>query len=184
MQRKARFQHARRKSKSRSVAIGAHVVYEASREGAHELSRPAQAMAWSGLAAGLSVGIFIHHRGRADSAFAGPAVARADFAPGIQRRILDRSAGTSAIVHGKHADRTPPPFSAQKIRNACESCTIMERRTAGEYFRNVSVRVGHCSHGDFNPSVRTALMVIGQRVTGASFGNVFVPAIFAGWLIA
>lgn len=39
------------------VAIGANVVYEAiRREGDDELRRPAQALAWSGLAAGLSMG--------------------------------------------------------------------------------------------------------------------------------
>src|SRR5579864_8496178 len=40
------------------VAIGAPVVYEAiRREGEDELRRPAAALAWSGLAAGLSMGI-------------------------------------------------------------------------------------------------------------------------------
>src|SRR5690242_10956709 len=39
------------------VAIGAHVVYEAVRlEGEDELERPVAALAWSGLAAGLSMG--------------------------------------------------------------------------------------------------------------------------------
>ena len=39
------------------VAIGAKVVYEAVRlEGEEELERPAIALAWSGLAAGLSMG--------------------------------------------------------------------------------------------------------------------------------
>ena len=39
------------------VAIGAHVVYEAVRlEGEDELKRPAVALAWSGFAAGLSMG--------------------------------------------------------------------------------------------------------------------------------
>lgn len=39
------------------VAIGAHVVYEAVRlEGEDELERPAVALAWSGFAAGLSMG--------------------------------------------------------------------------------------------------------------------------------
>lgn len=39
------------------VAIGAHIVYEAiRREGEEELGRPAAALAWSGLAAGLSMG--------------------------------------------------------------------------------------------------------------------------------
>jgi formate-nitrite transporter family protein len=39
------------------VAIGARVVYEAVRlEGEDELERPAAALAWSGLAAGLSMG--------------------------------------------------------------------------------------------------------------------------------
>jgi formate/nitrite transporter FocA (FNT family) len=39
------------------LAIGAHVVYETiRREGEEELNRPAAALAWSGLAAGLSMG--------------------------------------------------------------------------------------------------------------------------------
>src|SRR5579863_122394 len=39
------------------VAIGAHVVHETiRREGEEELCRPASALAWSGLAAGLSMG--------------------------------------------------------------------------------------------------------------------------------
>ncbi len=39
------------------VAIGAHVVYETiRREGEEELNRPAAALAWSALAAGLSMG--------------------------------------------------------------------------------------------------------------------------------
>src|SRR5579864_2814438 len=39
------------------VAIGAHVVHETiRREGEEELKRPSSALAWSGLAAGLSMG--------------------------------------------------------------------------------------------------------------------------------
>jgi len=39
------------------LAIGAHVVYETiRREGEDELRRPAAALAWSALAAGLSMG--------------------------------------------------------------------------------------------------------------------------------
>jgi formate/nitrite transporter FocA (FNT family) len=39
------------------VAIGANIVYEAiRREGEDELARPASALAWSALAAGLSMG--------------------------------------------------------------------------------------------------------------------------------
>jgi hypothetical protein len=48
--------HRRKRGEERR-AIGAHVVYETiRREGEDELQRPAAAQAWSGLAAGLSMG--------------------------------------------------------------------------------------------------------------------------------
>src|SRR5579872_6938824 len=72
------------------VAIGAHIVHETiRREGEDEFKRPSAALAWSGLAAGLSMGFSLVAEALL-GAFAGERVVSAYLKIGLQRGLFDR----------------------------------------------------------------------------------------------
>ncbi len=167
------------------TAIGAAVVYEAIRqEGEDELRRPAQALAWSGLAAGLSMGFSF--------------IAEAFLTTGLPNRMwthlitkLGYSVGFLIVVLGRQQLFTENtltvilPLLLHRNRKVLKSVgtlwgVVLGTNVAGTYL--FALAVAHVSI--FEPSVRDAFLAIGKAHLRLGFGGVFVGAIFAGWLIA
>jgi formate-nitrite transporter family protein len=166
-------------------SIGAHVVYETiRREGEEELHRPAAALAWSALAAGLSMGFSFIAEGllmaRLPDQPWRPLIARAGYCVGFLIVILGRqqlfTENTLTVVL---------PLLARKDRS---TLVRMLRLWIVVLFANLlgtflfALCVGKLSL--FDPPVQRCLTEIGTTHIGASFGTVVVRAIFAGWLIA
>lgn len=106
-------------------AIGANVVYETiRREGEEELHRPAAALAWSALAAGLSMGFSFIAQGGTHGSLAGSAVATIDRRYRILCGIPHRHPGTPATLYGKHSDRSPASPNYGKICPHCCACFV------------------------------------------------------------
>jgi formate/nitrite transporter FocA (FNT family) len=167
------------------VAIGAHVVYETiRREGEEELARPAAALAWSGFAAGLSMGF----------SFIAEAL--------IQNRLPERpwarlisslgySVGFLIVVLGRQQLFTENtltvilPFLLRKKIGVLGKvlrlwAIVLGANLVGTFvFAFCVARVAI-----FDRSVHQTLTHIGAAHLGISFGIVLVRAIFAGWLIA
>lgn len=167
------------------TAIGAAVVYETIRlEGDDELRRPAQALAWSGLAAGLSMGFSF--------------IAEGFLTAGLPNRMwthlvtkLGYSVGFLIVVLGRQQLFTENtltvilPLLLHRNREVLKRvgilwAVVLGTNLAGTYF--FALAVAHVPI--FEPSVRAAFLAIGKAHLRLGFGGVFIGAIFAGWLIA
>jgi formate/nitrite transporter FocA (FNT family) len=167
------------------VAIGAHVVYETiRREGEEELARPGAALAWSGLAAGLSMGF----------SFIAEAL--------IQNRLPDRpwavlisrfgySVGFLIVVLGRQQLFTENTLTVILPLLLSKKLSVLMRvlrlwsivlvcNLVGTFV--FAFCIAHVAI--FDGSVRHALTQIGVVHLGMNFWIVLVRAIFAGWLIA
>jgi formate/nitrite transporter FocA (FNT family) len=167
------------------VAIGAHVVHETiRREGDEELKRSASALAWSGFAAGLSMGFSLIAEGLL-SAY----LPKADWTPLISK--LGYSVGFLIVVLGRQQLFTETTLTAVlpvlSKRNMA-SVTALLRLWGAVLLANLlgTYLFALCIERipTFPPHIQQTFMEISLSGTGASFGVVFMRAIFAGWLIA
>ena len=167
------------------VAIGANIVYEAiRREGDEELKRSNSALAWSGLAAGLSMGISFIVEGLLKA-----------YLPEQQWARLVSSLGYSVgflmVVLGRQqlfTENTLTVVLPVMIRRNTEVFVDVLRLWSVVLATNL---LGTCLFAAciakinlFDPDIVQALTDIGVAHTGSTFALVFVRAIFAGWLIA
>ena len=166
-------------------AIGANVVYEAIRlEGEEELRRPAAALAWSGLAAGLSMGF----------SFIAEAILTAHLPDTPWRPLVSRAGyciGFLIVILGRQQLFTENtltailPLLARKnfstlVRVLRLWGTVLTANLAGTFFFALCVaRIKF-----FDGHVQAALLETAKAHIGVSFGIVMARAIFAGWLIA
>ena len=167
------------------IAVNVNVVYEAiRREGEVELRRPAAALAWSGFAAGLSMGF----------SFIAEALLRAhlpqvEWAPLITK--LGYSVGFLIVILGRQQLFTENtltvvlPALLSKNRHVFLSvgglwAVVLGSNVLGTLL--FAFGIGHTTI--FDARVRNALHAIGTAHTIMGFGDVFIRAIFAGWLIA
>jgi formate/nitrite transporter FocA (FNT family) len=167
------------------IAITAHVVYETiRREGDEELRRPAAALAWSALAAGLAMGFSF--------------IAEALLASFLPNRpwcqLISRvgySVGFLIVVLGRQQLFTENtltavlPFLLHKqwkifVRVARLWGVVLGANLVGTFL--FALCIAHVAI--FDLPVRQSLMDIGASHLGSSFWIVFVRAVFAGWLIA
>lgn len=166
-------------------AIGAAVIYETiRREGRDELGRPWQALAWSGLAAGLSMGFSLVAEGLL--------VAHLPDRP--WRLLLSRLGyclGFLIVVLGRQQLFTETTLTAVLPLLVRKSRAMLLRvlRLWGVVFAAnllgtflFALLIGGTSI--FTPQVRAAFLQIGLEHTGVPFGVNLLRAIFAGWLIA
>lgn len=167
------------------TSVSAMVVHEAIRhDGEEELSRPVSALAWSGLAAGLSMGFCL----------VGQALFRA-YLPNAPWRSLISSLGYTLgfliVIVGRQQLFTENTLTA--------ILPLLARRnwlTFGKVVRLWSVVLIANLAGAhlfawvvantpmFKPEVQHAMMRIGLEVGSVSFGAALLRGIFAGWLIA
>jgi formate/nitrite transporter FocA (FNT family) len=176
---------AEKKQVEERLAIGANVVYETiRREGEEELHRPAAALAWSALAAGLSMGFSFIAEGLLTARLPDepwrPLIARAGYCVGFLIVILGRqqlfTENTLTVVL---------PLLLRKdlstlLRMLRLWAVVLAGNLVGTFL--FALFVGKISL--FDVQTQQCLTDIGAAHTGASFGTVLVRAIFAGWLIA
>jgi formate/nitrite transporter FocA (FNT family) len=176
---------AEQKQVEERLAIGANVVYETiRREGEDELQRPAAALAWSGFAAGLSMGFSFIAEGLLMARLPDQPwrllIARAGYCMGFLIVILGRqqlfTENTLTVVL---------PFLARKDLSTLLkmlrlwAIVLMANLVGTFLFALVIGRVNV-----LDPRTQQSLAEIGAAHMGAPFAIVFVRAIFAGWLIA
>jgi formate/nitrite transporter FocA (FNT family) len=167
------------------IAITANVVYETiRREGDEELHRPAAALAWSALAAGLAMGI----------SFIAEALL-ASFLPNHPwRQLISRfgySIGFLVVVLGRQQLFTENTLTAilpllleKKWKMFVRVARLWGVVLGGNLLGTLLFAVCIAWLPVFDSPVKQSLMDIAVSHVGLSFGSVFVRAIFAGWLIA
>lgn len=167
------------------TAIGAHIVYEAiRREGEEELGRPVAALAWSGFAAGLSMGFSLVSEGLLDAylphAVWTPLIARLGYSLGFLIVILGRqqlfTENTLTVIL--------PWLLRKKVRTAISVLrlwsVVLISNLVGTYL--FALCLAHTAI--FEPHVQKALFEVSYERLGTGFGTVLIRAVFAGWLIA
>jgi formate-nitrite transporter family protein len=167
------------------TAIGANVVYEAIlKEGEKELSRPTSALAFSGLAAGLSMGFSFLTEG-----FLKSHLPDTDWAPLIAR--LGYSIGFLIVILGRQQlfteNTLTPVLPFLKHKQLSTLFHIVRLWTAVFLANWVGTMIFAWVLGNssvIEDSTRGTFLNIGRHAMGTSFGSTVVKAIFAGWLIA
>ena len=163
----------------------AHVVYEAIRmEGRHELERKVSSLAWSGLAAGMSMGFSflaqaLLRQHLPDSAWA-PLIIKLGYAVGFLIVILGRqqlfTENTLTVILPLLLHKTGSDlFKVLRLWTV-----VLGANLVGAFaFAWVAAKTGA-----FEPEVRAALDAIASESTAQSFAANLLRAVFAGWLIA
>jgi formate/nitrite transporter FocA (FNT family) len=167
------------------VAIGAHVVHETiRREGEEELKRSVSALAWSGFAAGLSMGFSLVAEG-----LLAAHLPKAEWAPLVSK--LGYSVGFLIVVLGRQQLFTEttltavlPLLSRRNWETGIATLrlwgVVLVANAVGTYL--FAWAVGRFAL--FPPNVRQGLVAVGMGGTEGGFWVVVLRAIFAGWLIA
>jgi formate-nitrite transporter family protein len=167
------------------LAIGAHVVYETiRREGEDELGRTASSLAWSGLAAGLSMGFsFIAEAllmARLPDQPWRPLISRAGYSIGFLIVILGRqqlfTENTLTVVLPLLIRKD----SATLLRMLRLWAVVLSANLVGTFL--FALCLGKVAV--FDVHTQQCLTEIGLAHLGSGFGIVLIRAIFAGWLIA
>jgi formate-nitrite transporter family protein len=174
-----------REEARRRAQVGAPVVHEAIRmEGVEELARPASALWWSGLAAGLSMGLSLVVQG----------ALRAALPDEPWRVLIERwgyAVGFLVVVLGRQQ-----LFTENTITPVLPYLTAPTREMLVKMLRLWGVVLGAnlvgalavafvLAHGDWlQPSLRSAFTEISAAtIAGAPLPH-FVGGVFAGWLLA
>jgi len=170
------------------MAIGANVVYETiRREGDEELNRPATALAWSALAAGLSMGF----------SFIAEALLSSHLPDRPWRPLISKTGyclGFLIVVLGRQqlfTENTLTVILPLLARKDLVTLLRVLRLWGVVLSANLANLVGTfllalCLSRIvlFDAPTQAVLLAIGREDFGAGFGIVVVRAVFAGWLIA
>jgi formate-nitrite transporter family protein len=167
------------------TAIGAHVVYEAiRREGEEELHRTASALAWSALAAGLSMGF----------SFIAEGLLTAHLPDQSWRPLITRfgyCVGFLIVVLGRQqlfTENTLTVVLPLLLRKDLETLLRLLRLWAIVLTTNLvgtflfALCIGKLAV--FDAHTQQCLASIGAAHLGSSFGVSLLRSVFAGWLIA
>lgn len=169
----------------RRSAPRAEIVYEAVRtEGEHELSRPVAALAWSGLAAGLSMGF----------SFLTQALLATYLPQSHWHKIiagLGYSVGFLIVILGRQQ-----LFTENTLTPILVLLRSRDLKTLGQVMRLWVVVLVANTVGAFifalllaktpllDPAMHRTLIPIGRLALATGFGATLVRGVFAGWLIA
>ncbi|MFC6224729.1 formate/nitrite transporter family protein [Hymenobacter artigasi] len=177
-------QEEQQEAKERS-APSSKIIHEAIlKEGREELARPSDALFWSGLAAGLSMGLSMMAEGvmvhyLPDSAWR-PLVANLGYSLGFLVVILGRQQ--------LFTENTLTPIlpllelpTWRSLRNVLRLWgVVLVANLLGCLALALVV-----AHSDaFEPAIRAEFAHMGQEELAPSFGTVLLRGIFAGWMIA
>lgn len=174
-----------RRDARRRESPSAAVVYEAiRREAEFELRRPLVGVAWSALAAGLSMGFSFIGQGLLYS-----------YTPQADWQTIVTSLGYSIgflfVILGRQQlfteNTLTPVLEVLRVRNLITVARTLNLWFVVLVFNIVGTAVFALALAYFDvldSGVDEGLAEITKAEYGASFGNMFVRAIFAGWLIA
>jgi formate/nitrite transporter FocA (FNT family) len=167
------------------MAIGAHVVYEAVRlEGEDELNRTVQALAWSGFAAGLSMGFSL----LAEAALMAYLpdrpwrllLARAGYCVGFLVVILGRqqlfTENTLTVILPLLVHKN----SATVLKVLRLWSIVLPANIGGTFLFALAI----AKLQFLEPAVQQSIFDVAQAHFGLGFWTVLMRAVFAGWLIA
>lgn len=167
------------------TAISAHVVHEAiRREGVDELKRPTSALAWSALAAGLSMGFSLVAEGLLHSMLPDaewrPLIAEFGYCIGFLIVILGRQqlfTENTLTVILPLLER----WDKVVIKNVCRLWSVVfTGNLIGAFL--FAWLIG--ATGVFEAPVRDAFKEISLHALGHDFLTTMLRGLFAGWLIA
>jgi formate/nitrite transporter FocA (FNT family) len=164
---------------------GAQVVHEAIRlEGQEELERPTSALAWSAVAAGLSIGFSL----------VAEAILKSSLPDAAWRPLVTKlgyPVGFLFVVLGRQqlfTENTLTPILPLLDRPSWGTLANVGRLWGAVLAGNV---VGAYAFAwlvtrapAMGPDVQAAFREIAHAVVAPSFGAIFVRAVFGGWLIA
>jgi formate-nitrite transporter family protein len=166
------------------VAINAHVVHETiRREGEEELKRSASALAWSGLAAGLSMGFSLV----AEALFVAylpdqpwrPLISKPGYSVGFLMAILGRqqlfTENTLTVVL--------PLLRRKNVATALSVLRLWSIVLASNLVGTYIFALCIARVTIFNPHVQQAIAAVSKEPP-AGFWVVLMRALFAGWLLA
>lgn len=161
------------------------IIHEAvRREGEAELERTNSALAWSGLAAGLSMGFSLIAEGLLRSKLPDvswrPIIAKVGYSAGFILVILGRQQ--------LFTENTLTPMLPLFHRRNRETLANVARLWAIVLLANMAgallISWALAKTGAFTPDVHTAFGEIAAESRNLGFGLVMLRGIFAGWLIA
>jgi formate/nitrite transporter FocA (FNT family) len=166
-------------------SVTVHVVHEAvRREGEEELKRTPAALWWSGLAAGLSMGLSLITEGILRSKIPDvswrPLIAKAGYSMGFILVILGRQQ-----LFTENTLTPMLPLFHRRDRETLNRVAMLWAVVLAANLVGATVIAWVLGNtGLFPPETRRAFEEIGQASLGASFGLVVLRGVFAGWLIA
>ncbi len=174
----------KREAKKR-VAPTVGVVYEAIRdEGESELDRPPRALAWSGLAAGLSMGFSLVSQGlfaaHLPDAHWRPLLVQLGYAVGFLVVILARQQLFTENTLTPVLPLLIEPSKERFWKVARLWAIVLATNLLGALLFAVVVT----KTAIFDPEVRDAMREVSATATAGPAGTLFLKGIFAGWLIA
>ena len=167
------------------TSVSAVVVHEAIRhDGEEELNRPSSALAWSGLAAGLSMGFSL----------VGQALLRAHLPDRPWRPLivsLGYSLGYVIVIVARQqlfTENTLTAIIPLLARRNLATLVQVARLWAVVLAANLAgAHLFAWVAGNtimFKPEVQAAMLALGKEAAAVSFGAAVLRGIFAGWLIA
>jgi formate-nitrite transporter family protein len=167
------------------TSVSANVVHEAIRhDGEEELNRPVSALAWSGFAAGLSMGF----------SFVAQALFRAYLPDEPWRPLLVNLGyplGFLIVIIGRQQLFTENTLTAiiplLARRNSTTLVRVLQLWAAVLAANLVGAHLFAWVVGNtpmFKPEVQAAMLAIAKQAADVTFGAAILRGIFAGWLIA
>ncbi|PTY03657.1 transporter [Opitutaceae bacterium EW11] len=153
-------------------------------EGFEELERPTSALAWSGLAAGLSMGLSLIAEGTLRTY-----VPEANWAPLVTR--LGYSVGFIVVILGRQQ-----LFTENTLTPILPLLERKDRRTffsvlrlwiivlVTNLFGGMVVAFALAKTSAFDPDVREAFVKLGREALSPSAGLILLRGVLAGWIIA
>ena len=167
------------------TSVSVDVLHEAIRhDGEEELNRPVSALAWSGLAAGLSMGFSLVTQ----------ALFRAYLPDQPWRTLVTRlgyPVGFIIVILGRQQLFTENTLTAiiplLARRNMTTLFHVLKLWSVVLVANLVGAHLFAWVVGNtpmFKPDVQAAMLVIGKQAAAVSFGSAVLRGIFAGWLIA
>ena len=167
------------------TSVSAVVVHEAIRhDGEEELNRPSSALAWSGLAAGLSMGFSL----------VGQALLQAYLPDRPWRPLfvnLGYSLGYLIVIIGRQQLFTENTLTAiiplLARRNLTTFWHVVRLWTVVLIANLAGAHLFAWVAGNtplFRPEVQAAMLSVGKQAAAVAFGPALLRGIFAGWLIA
>ena len=180
-----RLSKSEQKQAEKRSAVRAAVVHEAIQmEGEEELLRPVSALAWSGLAAGLSMGFSLVTEGLLRSS-----LPEAPWTPLISK--FGYSIGFLIVILGRQqlfTENTLTPILPLLARRNLSTLSRVARLWLVVLAANLvgsNIFAWVISHTRlFSPNILAAFSSIGIEATTGDFWTILVRAVFAGWLIA